>query len=102
MAVFGAVIAYAMQMVSYLVLKRNFADIERPFVSPLGSPGAVIALVIALAALVALFVNPDFRRGVIGVAVWFLAGLCYFGFYARNHMVRSPEESFAVAQKPQA
>ena len=98
MAVFGAVIAYAMQMIAYLVLKRNFADMERPFVSPLGSAGAVIALVIALAALVALFINPDFRRGVIGVALWFLAGLCYFAFYARKHIVSSPEESFAIAQ----
>jgi hypothetical protein len=35
----GAVIAYAMQMVSYLVLKRRFVDMPRPYVSPLGGAG---------------------------------------------------------------
>jgi hypothetical protein len=30
--------------------------------------------------------------------VWFLAGLGYFAFYARKHIVHSPEEAFAVAQ----
>jgi ethanolamine permease len=99
MAVFGAVIAYAMQMVSYLALKRNFPDISRPYVSPLGKPGAWVALIISLVTLVALFVNPTFRQGVVGVAVWFLAGLLYFAFYARLRMVRSPEETFALAQR---
>jgi ethanolamine permease len=97
MAVFGAVIAYAMQMVAYLILKHRFAHIERPFVSPLGSAGAYIALVIAVVSLVTLFLNPDFRQGVIGVTLWFLAGLCYFALYARHHMIRSPEEAFAVS-----
>ena len=99
MAVFGAVIAYAMQMVSYLVLKRRFADMPRPYVSPLGSAGAWLALLISVAALVALFANPDFRMGVIGVALWFIAGLGYFGLYARKRIVRSPEEAFAMQHR---
>jgi ethanolamine permease len=96
MAVFGAVIAYAMQMWAFLVLRRRYPDMERPYRSPLGNAGAAVALVIALVALVTLFANPDFRPGVIGVALWFLAGLAYFAFYARKRMVLSPEESFAI------
>lgn len=96
MAVFGAVIAYAMQMWAFLVLRRRYPDMERPYRSPLGSAGAVVALVIALVALVTLFANPDFRPGVIGVALWFVAGLAYFAFYARKRMVLSPEEAFAI------
>ncbi len=96
MAVFGALIAYAMQMWSYLVLRRRHPHMERPYRSPLGSPGAILALVISLLALVLLFANPDFRPGVIGVALWFLAGLAYFGFYARKRMILSPEEAFAI------
>jgi ethanolamine permease len=99
MAVFGAVIAYAMQMVSYLVLKRRFADMPRPYVSPLGSAGAWVALLISLGALGALFANPDFRPGVLGTALWFVAGLGYFAFYARKRMVRSPEEAFAIERR---
>ena len=96
MAVFGAVIAYAMQMWSFLVLRRDFGHIPRPFVSPFGNAGAVVALLIALLALVMLFANPDFRVGVIGVALWFLAGLAYFALFARSRMVMSPEEAFAL------
>ena len=96
MAVFGAVIAYAMQMWAFVVLRRKLPDIERPYRSPFGNAGAIVALVIALVALVMLFANPDFRAGVIGVALWFVAGLAYFAFYARTRMVLSPEESFAL------
>ena len=96
MAVFGAVIAYAMQMWAFVVLRKRFGHIERPFVSPFGNAGAIVALMIALLALVMLFANPDFRAGVIGVAVWFVAGLGYFAFYARKRMILSPEEAFAI------
>ncbi len=95
MAVFGAMIAYAMQMVSYLVLKKQFPDIERPYVSPLGAAGEWVALIISIGVLFALFLYAEFRPGVIGVAVWFFAGLAYFAFYARHRMIRSPEEAFA-------
>ncbi len=99
MAVFGAVIAYAMQMWAYVVLKRKFPNLERPYKSPFGIAGAVTALVISIFALVMLFANPDFRAGVIGVALWFLAGLAYFALYARKNMVLSPEEAFAIERQ---
>jgi ethanolamine permease len=102
MAVFGAVIAYAMQMAAYIVLRRDFPTIERPYVSPLGLVGAWSALVIALGTLGMLFLNPAFRLGVVGVAVWFLAGVAYFQLYARFHMVLSPEEEFAIQHRRRA
>jgi ethanolamine permease len=97
MAVFGAVIAYAMQMISFLLLRRNFAHIERPYVSPLGTVGAWVALAISLVTLALLFVNPDVRPGVAGVAVWFVAGIGYFALVGRHKLVLSPEEEFALA-----
>ncbi len=36
MAVFGAVISYFMQTVSFVLLRRNLPDIERPYRSPVG------------------------------------------------------------------
>ncbi|MEM7099491.1 MAG: amino acid permease [Pseudomonadota bacterium] len=101
MAVFGAVIAYAMQMWSFLLLRKNFPDMERPFRSPFGNAGAMVALVISLLALLMLFANPDFRMGVVGVTLWFLAGLGYFAFYARKRMILSPEEAFAIERDGQ-
>ncbi|HIG40784.1 MAG TPA: amino acid permease [Gammaproteobacteria bacterium] len=97
MAVFGAVIAYAMQMTSYIVIKRKYPQLDRPFVSPLGTTGAVVALLISLVTLVLLFQNPDFRPGVMGVAIWFILGLLYFGLHGRKTLVYSPEEEFAIS-----
>jgi ethanolamine permease len=94
MAVFGAVIAYIMQMAAYLKIK-SMTSIERPFVSPLGRSGAIVAGLIATATLIFLFINPDYRPGVYGVAIWFALSLAYFGFYARHRMLLSPEEAFA-------
>ncbi len=96
MAVFGAVIAYAMQMAAFLILRRRFPHIQRPYRSPLGSAGAWTALVISLVTLVLLFANPDFSPGVTGVAIWFVAGLVYFGLIGRHRLVLSPEEAFAL------
>ena len=98
MAVFGAVIAYIMQMIAYIRLK-NVPNVERPYVSPLGKPGAFVAGVIAAVTLVFLFINPDYRPGIYGCALWFLAGLAYFGLYARHRMILSPEEEFAVGHR---
>lgn len=96
MAVFGAVIAYIMQMIAFILLRRNFADIERPYVSPLGEPGAWVAAAIALVTLAFLFLNPEYRVSVIGCALWYAAGLAWFALHARHHMVLSPEEEFAL------
>jgi ethanolamine permease len=75
MAVFGAVISYFMQMLSFVILRRNLPNIERPYRSPLGVAGAVVAGVIAVVTLVALFVRSDYRPGVVGVAIWFVLAI---------------------------
>ena len=52
--------------------------------------------VVSLATLAALFLNSDYRTGVLGAAVWFLFGVAYFAFPARHRLILSPEEEFAV------
>jgi ethanolamine permease len=99
MAVFGAVISYALQMWSYILLRKNLPDIERPFRSPLGSAGAWIALIIAVATLIFLFLNADYRVGVWGCAIWYGLSLVYFAVHGRKNLVYSPEEEFAVKQR---
>jgi ethanolamine permease len=97
MAVFGAVISYFMQMVSFVLLRKNLPNIERPYVSPLGNAGAIVAAVIALVSMISLFGNADYRPGVIGTLVWFAVGLVYFALVGRNQLLYSPEEEFAVS-----
>lgn len=99
MAVFGAVLAYILQMLSFVLLRVRHAGIERPFRSPLGIAGALVAAAISALTLVALFLNPDYRPGAWGAFVWFLCGLLYFAVYARKHLVLSPEEEFAVRRR---
>src|SRR5712692_1906399 len=54
MAVFGAVLAYVLQMLSFILLRLRLPNIERPYRSPLGIAGAVGAIVIAAVTLVML------------------------------------------------
>jgi len=97
MAVFGAVISYALQMLSFVLLRRRLSHLPRPFRSPLGVPGALVALAIALVTLVGLFASdPVYRRVVIGAAVWYALGLAWFALVGRHRLVLSPEERFAV------
>jgi ethanolamine permease len=97
MAVFGAVIAYFMQALAFIRLRQRRPEMERPYVSPLGLPGAWATLVISAVTFVVLFLNDSYRPAVWWCAVWFLAGLAYFAFYARFRMVLSPEEEFATS-----
>ena len=99
MAVFGAVISYMLQMLAFILLRKNLPNIERPYRSPVGVPGAWTAFVIALITLLFLFLNPDYRVGVWGCAVWYAAALLYFAVYGRKALVYSPEEDFAVTQR---
>jgi ethanolamine permease len=99
MAVFGAVLAYMLQMISFLVLRRRFPHMERPYRSRLGNAGAAMALAIAGVTLVVLFQNPDYNKGVIGAAIWFLFGLVYFAVYGRHRLVLAPEEQAAMAHR---
>lgn len=97
MSVFGAVIAYVMQGISFIRLRKMMPDAERPFVSPLGNAGAWVCIVLSLAMGVALFWNPDNRAGVVGIAVAYALALLYFGLVGRKHLVLSPEEQFAMS-----
>jgi ethanolamine permease len=98
MAVFGAVISYFMQMLAFVLLRRKLPNIERPYRSPLGIAGAVVAGVIALIALAALFARSDYRPGVYGVAAWFLLSIAYFAVAGRHRLILSPEEEFALTR----
>jgi ethanolamine permease len=96
LAVFGAVISYVLQMASFIALRRRLPHIERPYRSPLGVPGAAVALAIAALTLVALFVaDPVYRKVAVGAAVWYAAGLLWFALVGRRALVRAPEEEFA-------
>jgi ethanolamine permease len=95
-AVFGAVIAYVLQMVAFLILRRKFASADRPYRSPVGLWGAFIAGVISLVTLILMPFNEDYRAVIIWVAVVYVLGLIAFALFGRTRLVLSPEEEYAV------
>ncbi|AQA05091.1 hypothetical protein BVC93_24825 [Mycobacterium sp. MS1601] len=98
MSVFGAVIAYVMQAVSFIILRRSMPDVDRPFVSRLGTPGAIISCILSLVMGVALFWNPANRAGVVGIAIAYLLAILYFALVGRKRLVLSPEEQYAMTR----
>jgi ethanolamine permease len=100
MAVFGAVISYTMVMVAYIKLKIERPTMNRPYVSPLGIPGAAVGATLSVIALFACFSDPAYRPGVWGVAVFLAAMIAYFLIYSRNKLVvRAPEEEDALVSQ---
>ncbi len=97
MAVFGAVISYVLVMVSFVTLRLRKPNLERPYRSPLGIPGAVVGGLLAVLALGACFAVQDYRPSVIGTAVFLAIGLVYYVAYSRHRLVaQAPEEAAAL------
>ena len=96
-AVWGAVIAYVLQMVSFVILRKKFPNASRPYVSPWGAPGAVIAGILSLAIFFGFFINEPARPAIAAIAVIYVVMLIMFALYGRKRLVLSPEEEYAVS-----
>jgi ethanolamine permease len=97
-AVWGAVLAYMLQMVSFVILRIKLPNVHRPYRSPVGIAGAVVAGIIALITFVGLLVVADYRLAVEAIAVLYAIGLILFGVFGRHRLVLSPEEEYAVTR----
>ncbi|MDT0186024.1 amino acid permease [Microbacterium sp. ARD31] len=96
-AVWGAVLAYFLQMVSFVILRKKLPDVERPYRSPWGIPGAVIAAVIAALIFVGFLLNPTFLPAIIAIVVVYIIILAGFALFFRHRLVLSPEEEYALS-----
>lgn len=96
MAVFGAMISYALQAASFIVLRKKMPNIERPYRSPLGIGGASATIVIALVTLYYQLQDAAYREGVYAALAWYVLGVVYFAAVGRHRLVLSPEEEFAL------
>jgi len=96
-AIWGAVVSYLMQMISFVVLRVRFKNAVRPYKSPTGIVGAIIAGVISAVIFVALFANPPYITAIIAIAIVYVIGLLVFAFYGRKRLVLSPEEEYALS-----
>ena len=100
MAVFGAVLAYILQMASFVILRWRFPAHGAALHQPGGHRGSRgLPWSVAAVTLAVLFRNPDYNKGVIGAAVWFVLGIAYYAAYARKRLVLAPEEEAALAHR---
>ncbi|MBI3451484.1 MAG: ethanolamine permease [Rhodospirillales bacterium] len=102
MAVFGAMLSYMLQAMSFILLRQNLPLIERPYRSPFGIPGAAATFLIAALTLYFQLTDPVYQQGVFGAAIWYALGLLYFALIGRHKLVRSPEEEFALRERARA
>lgn len=102
MAVFGAMLSYALQGLSFIFLRLRLPHIQRPYKSPFGIPGAVITIGIALWTLYYQLQDPAYRKGVYAALAWYVAGLLYFALRGRHRLILSPEERFALNEGREA
>ncbi|WP_394161393.1 amino acid permease [Galactobacter valiniphilus] len=95
-AVWGAVVAYFMQMVAFIVLRKKFPNAKRPYRSPWGIGGAVAAAVISAFIFVGFLLNPAYLPAIVAIAILYVVMLLAFGLYGRHRLVLSPEEQYAI------
>jgi ethanolamine permease len=96
-AIWGAVLSYLLQMVAFVILRRKFPNASRPYRSPVGVPGAVIAGLIAFATFIGFLLIPTFLPAIIAIAIVFVVGLILFALIGRHRLVLSPEEEYAIS-----
>ena len=81
----------------YIKLRLTRPELERPYRSPLGIPGAACGVVLSLIAMAATLAQEDLRPAVVGVAIFLVIGLVYYLAYSRHRLVaQAPEEEVAL------
>jgi ethanolamine permease len=90
------VLAYFLQMVSFIVLRKKLPDVHRPYVSPWGLFGAYSAAAISAVVFVGLLINPAFLPAIIAIIVVYAVIFAGFAVYGRHRLILSPEEEYAV------
>jgi ethanolamine permease len=96
-AVWGAVLAYFLQMVSFIILRKKFPNAKRPYVSPWGVTGAYIAAGIAALVFLGTLLNPAFTTAIFAIAIVYILILVGFSVWGRHRLVLSPEEEYALS-----
>ncbi|MBC7725513.1 MAG: amino acid permease [Burkholderiaceae bacterium] len=96
-AVWGAVVAYFLQMVSFVILRRKYPNVDRPYRSPWGVPGAITAAAISFLIFLGFLFNATFQPAIIAIVIVYALILAGFALWGRHRLVLSPEEEYALS-----
>src|SRR5690606_2077024 len=95
-AVFSAMLSYILQSGSFLLLRKNKPDLDRPYVSPFGKLGAWTTIILASVIIFFQLQDQSYRTAVFISIGYLIIGLVYFGLKGRHRLILSPEEEFAL------
>lgn len=98
-AVFSAMLSYIAQSTSFLLLRKNQPNLERPYRSPLGKAGATLTIFLALIIIYFQFQDESYRSAVFISISYLVAGLIYFAVKGRHRLILTPEEELALNKK---
>ena len=100
-AVFGACVSYALMNLSHMVLRLRTPRMPRAYRTPGGAFTTCAAFVLSCVAVLSTFFVD--AGAAIGALAFIAAGLAYYAFYARKHLVsNAPEEEFALMQSAES
>ena len=95
-AVFSAMLSYILQCGSFLLLRKNKPELDRPYVSPLGRTGAWVTIILASLTIYYQVQDQSYRTAVFIAMAYLVIGLIYFAVKGRHRLILSPEEEFAI------
>lgn len=95
-AVFSAMLSYVLQSGSFILLRKKRPDLERPYKSPFGNPGAWITIFLACSIIYYQLQDESYRTAVFIAIAYLVLGLLYFALKGRHNLILSPEEEFAL------
>ncbi|PTW90869.1 ethanolamine:proton symporter (EAT family) [Microbacteriaceae bacterium MWH-Ta3] len=96
-AVWGAMLAYLMQAISFIILRKKFPNAKRPYKSPWGLFGAWSALIIASVTFIGFLLNSIFLPAIYAIIAVYVVMLVIFALWGRHRLILSPEEEYAVS-----
>ncbi len=98
-AVFSAMLSYIFQSISFLLLRKNQPDLERPYVSPFGKVGAFITIFLAILIIFFQLQDESYRTAVFISMTYLIIGLVYFALKGRHRLILTPAEELALKNK---
>jgi ethanolamine permease len=91
-AVWGAVIAYILQMTSFVILRRKYRTRAGPTAARGGFPARS-----SRGSSRGFFINEPARPAIVAIAAVYVVMLLIFALYGRTRLVLSPEGEYAVS-----
>ncbi len=95
-AVFSAMLSYILQCGSFILLRKNKPDMDRPYISPFGNTGAWVTIFLAALIIYYQLQDKSYRTAVFIAMAYIIIGLAYFALRGRHRLILSPEEEFAL------